>query len=174
MIDVDLTLFVQFANFVIALVMLNLLLIRPIRRILRQRRELFSGLAHDADDLAYHSGRLTRRYENAMRTARKEGSALCQAARSEAEEQRSAVLEAAGGDAEAFASSSREALDKDLANSRKSLQDEIPSLASAIIAKLTDVPPADQEAPSANEETPREPRKTTRTRSKKTPSETKS
>ncbi len=174
MIDVDLTLLVQFANFVIALVMLNLLLIRPIRRILRQRRELFSELAHDAGDLAYHSGRLTRRYENAIRAAKKEGAALCQAMRNEAEEQRNVVLETAGGDAEALASASRNTLDKDLAESRKALHDEIPSLASEIIAKLTNVPPAAQEAPVAPEKSAKEPRRTPRTRTKKNPSETQS
>lgn len=71
MLDLDITFWFQLGNFFIAIFFLNLLLIRPIRKIIKKRNELFDSLASEAD--GYHQDAVTRlqNYEAALALARR-------------------------------------------------------------------------------------------------------
>ncbi len=137
MIDLDLTLFIQLANFLVTMVMLNVLLIRPVRDIIRRRRELSDGMAETADSLNSRAARLLAQYENALQLAREEGNALCQTARQEAENNSQALLAAAGTDAQETLSRARETTKKDIASTREQIHADIPLLAETVVEKLT-------------------------------------
>ena len=49
MLDLNITLLFQLANFFIALIVLNILLIRPVREIIKKRNGLMDDLAGEAD-----------------------------------------------------------------------------------------------------------------------------
>lgn len=49
MIDINVSLFIQIANFLILLLLLNIVLYKPLRGMMRQRREKMDGLAADAE-----------------------------------------------------------------------------------------------------------------------------
>lgn len=74
MLDLNLTFVFQLVNFFIAIFFLNILLIRPVREIIKKRNALMDEMAAEAD--SYHKEAVTRLdgYEAELAKARKEGS----------------------------------------------------------------------------------------------------
>lgn len=72
MLDLNITLIFQFINFIIALFFLNILLIRPIREIIRKRNGMMDDMANEADK--FHSEAVARlkAYETQLAEARKQ------------------------------------------------------------------------------------------------------
>lgn len=84
MIELNVTLWFQLANFIITLVVLNYLLIRPVREMLRQRREKFCGIEEEIDAFTAKAETELAAYEDTLRQAREEAAAVRRAARAEA------------------------------------------------------------------------------------------
>lgn len=96
MLDLNITMLFQLVNFFIALYVLNILLIRPIRSILRERKAKMDGLAGDAE--AFHreaDGRMAG-YESALAAARQESAAVRAEARKAALAEQQAIVAEAG------------------------------------------------------------------------------
>lgn len=72
MLDLDITLVIQLVNFFIALFFLNILLIRPIRDIIRQRNTLMDNIASEADNFHSEAVKKLENYEAQLAAARKE------------------------------------------------------------------------------------------------------
>lgn len=73
MLNIDFSLFLQIANFLILLLLLNIFLYRPIRDIISRRNQEMSSLENSIDDLSDKSDKGTREIEEGMIKARKEG-----------------------------------------------------------------------------------------------------
>lgn len=72
MLDLDITLVIQLINFFIALFFLNILLIRPVREIIRQRNTLMDNIASEADNFHAEAVKKLENYEAQLAAARKE------------------------------------------------------------------------------------------------------
>ena len=72
MIELNVMLLVQLGNFLITLIFLNYLLIRPIRRIIRKREENISKLLAEAEDFSNKAEERLAKYEEALSQARAE------------------------------------------------------------------------------------------------------
>lgn len=70
MLDLNITLLFQFGNFLIALFVLNWLLIRPVREIIRKRNGIFDDLAGEADKFHADAVARLRAYEEELAKAR--------------------------------------------------------------------------------------------------------
>lgn len=72
MLDLNITLVFQFINFLIAIFLLNWLLIRPVRAIIKKRNGIMDGLASEADK--FHSEAVARlnAYEAELAKARQQ------------------------------------------------------------------------------------------------------
>ena len=73
MINIDGSLFIQIANFLILIIALNYLLYRPLRAVLQQRREKFVGYETDISDLAGRAEGRIREIEARLAEARLDG-----------------------------------------------------------------------------------------------------
>jgi F-type H+-transporting ATPase subunit b len=73
MLKIDYSVFVQIVNFLILLFLLNIILYRPIRRILNQRKEEMEGLELRASDLQARSAKESKTLEENVVAARREG-----------------------------------------------------------------------------------------------------
>ena len=73
MLKVDYTLFVQIANFLFLLFLLNIILYRPIRKILGRRTEEMDSYQDAIGDFQNRSARHSTELEENMAEARKEG-----------------------------------------------------------------------------------------------------
>lgn len=72
MLDLNITLLFQFANFLIAIFFLNWLLIRPIRQIIQKRNGIMDGLASEADKFHNEAVARLNAYEAELAKARHE------------------------------------------------------------------------------------------------------
>ncbi|MDR2799833.1 MAG: ATP synthase F0 subunit B [Desulfovibrio sp.] len=75
MLDLNITLFIQLVNFFIAVFVLNLLLIRPIRGIIKKRKGIIGELSGEADNFEAEASRRLVSYEEELMKAR-QGAAL--------------------------------------------------------------------------------------------------
>lgn len=72
MLDIDITLIFQLVNFFIAVYFLNLLLIRPIREIIKKRNGIMDGMAAEADKFHEEAKSRLSAYEAELSRARKQ------------------------------------------------------------------------------------------------------
>lgn len=73
MIDIDWTLFMQIANFLILVFLLNMVLFRPIRGILKERAGILSGLQSDISSLSDTEQGVRQDIQDELLSARKSG-----------------------------------------------------------------------------------------------------
>lgn len=72
MLDLNVTLLFQLANFFIALIVLNILLIRPVRQIIRKRNGIMDDMAAEADSFNAEAAEKLNAYEAELARARQE------------------------------------------------------------------------------------------------------
>lgn len=72
MLDLNITLLFQLANFFIALVVLNILLIRPVRQIIKKRNGIMDDMAAEADSFNAEAAEKLNAYEAELARARQE------------------------------------------------------------------------------------------------------
>ena len=122
MIDLDITFFIQLANFFIVLAVLNPLLIKPIRKIIKERKEAAAALLGESEGFFQSAEGKLGQYEAALAEAMSAGDGITAKAAQEAQ----ASLKAA-----------RERIDADTAAAFDVLRGEIDPLARQIMDKVT-------------------------------------
>lgn len=110
MLDLNITLLFQLANFFIALIFLNWLLIRPIRDIIRKRNGVMDNLASEADQ--FHADAVARleAYEAELAKARQAAGLTREAGKSEGVKELEAILGSARQSARDMLEENRAAL----------------------------------------------------------------
>lgn len=136
MIDLDITLLIQLVNFLIVLVGLNALLIRPIREIIKQRQDKVLGLLGDAEQFVEASDSKIKNYENALIDARKAAVAEREKVKEAALAQETGIVAKATADAQASIAASREKVATDVASAMDKLKGQVGALAEQTIAKV--------------------------------------
>lgn len=91
--------FVQLANFIIILVVLNAVLVAPIRRILKVRAEAVAAQTSEIEGFTSSADGKVKGYQAALEQARREASVVRVGLREEGQVQEKAILEAAGSEA---------------------------------------------------------------------------
>jgi F-type H+-transporting ATPase subunit b len=86
MLTIDFSVIIQVVNFLVLLFLLNVVLYRPIRRILKRRNDEIEGLTHSAAELEEKSLVQSRGLEESNASVRKEGFREKESLRSEAME----------------------------------------------------------------------------------------
>lgn len=95
MLDLNITLVFQLVNFFIALYVLNLLLIRPIREIIRKRKAVMDDMSGESESYEYQAEQRLSDYDNQLTRARQDaGQNREKAHEAGAAEQASLVAEA--------------------------------------------------------------------------------
>jgi len=127
---------IQLVNFLVTLVVLNILLIRPIREIIRKRRETLDRFAAEAAGLDKRAAKTLADYQAALENARERGAVLRKQAREEAETAGQALLADASGKAHETLRAAADATAADIARTRDALRADIPGLVQAMLTKL--------------------------------------
>ncbi|BAV91678.1 ATP synthase F0 subunit B [Candidatus Desulfovibrio trichonymphae] len=70
MLDLNITLLFQLVNFFVAVFVLNILLIRPIRDIIKKRNDVIDGMAGEADNFESEAAQRLSAYEEELARAR--------------------------------------------------------------------------------------------------------
>ena len=132
----DGSLIIQIANFLLIIWILNLILYRPIRNILRQRKERIEGLELSIETYNENAQEKDDAFASGIKEARarglKEKETLLQAA---AEEEKQ-IIENVNAKAQAELAEIREKITKDADNARSSLQERVDEFADEICQKI--------------------------------------
>jgi len=136
MISVDGSLFIQIGNFLVLIWVLNLILYRPIRNILLERKEKIVGLEENIDSFGKEAGDKDAEYHAGIRSARAKGmqekEKLIQAA--EAEEK--AIVGKINEKASADLAKMKEKVAKEAESVRKELLQQVDTFANEIGQKI--------------------------------------
>jgi len=91
--------FVQLANFIILLVVLNAVLIAPVRRMLKVRAERIAVQTSEIESFMSSAEGKVKNYEDALEQARRDAAAVRTGLRAEGQVNEKSILEAATNDA---------------------------------------------------------------------------
>lgn len=136
MINVDGSVFIQIVNFIILIWVLNIILYKPIRNVLAQRKEKITGLEQSIETFNYDSKEKEEAFDAGIKEARAKGLKDKEALVEEASQEEKSIVEKINEKAQADLVQIRSKIAKDTESVRASLQEEIDSFADAIVKKI--------------------------------------
>ena len=136
MINLDWTLFLQFANFLVLLFLLNLLLYRPLSRIMEERDQTVQGGHQRAKDLENQIEAKMAAYREKLQSAKSKAAEERNALRAAAAEEEARIL----GDAQAKAADQVKTVRNKVASqaqeARENLRGQAEELATRVASKV--------------------------------------
>ncbi len=125
MINVDGSVFIQIANFIFLIWVMNMILYKPIRKVLLQRKEKVSGLERSIADFSAQALDKENALASGIKEARASGLKEKQALIQSGSDEEKIVIENINTKAQAELAKSREKIAKDAESVRISLQKEL-------------------------------------------------
>jgi F-type H+-transporting ATPase subunit b len=136
MINVNGSLFIQIINFLFLIWILNIVLYRPIRNILRQRREKFQSLEQNIETSTSDVAEKQNTYTAGIKEARAKGLSEKEALVQAAEEEEKKLIDTINRNAQAELAAVRGRLAQEEAAVREALMKDVDVFASQIGAKI--------------------------------------
>jgi len=136
MLEINYSLFVQIANFLFLLFILNILLYRPIRKVLSRRNDEMNSFQNLIEDYQDRFARDEKDLKNNMIEARKEGFKEKEAFKGEGLEEEKGILKEATTSAEEKIGKARDEMQENLVNVRQSLQSEVEGFSKELAEKI--------------------------------------
>lgn len=132
----DASFIVQMGNFVLLVILLNVVLYKPIRGILAQRKQKIEGLEHTIQSSASTVSEKEDEFNSGIREARSRGVSTKDAIIEAASQDEKKILGQINERAQSNLAEVREKIAKDVEHVRTELQKEIDVFAGAIVEKI--------------------------------------
>lgn len=136
MLDLNITLVFQLINFFIALFLLNWLLIRPVREIIKKRNGIMDGLASEADKFHEEAVARLKAYEAELAKARQQAGANREEGRNEGLAELEAIVGKAQQSARQLLEENRATLQNQADQALAELRDGIDDFSTLLGKKL--------------------------------------
>ncbi|MBM4287196.1 MAG: hypothetical protein FJ135_03420 [Deltaproteobacteria bacterium] len=136
MIDIDWTLFMQIANFLLLVFLLNMVLFRPIRGTLKARQSLFSGLQSDVSSLKESEQDVRQNIHSELLSARKSGITKRDMLKQEGGAMEAGMMEKAKAEVDEEMARMAEKIKADVAAARDALRPQAQSFALDLATKI--------------------------------------
>ncbi len=136
MLDIDITIVVQLLNFLIALVFLNYLLIRPIRNIIAQRKDVMAGFVDGTTRFNAEAEKRLENYESSIAEARAKGSQERESITGAAARNEQETLARAQADAQAIVKKAKDQIRSESEAAMQELRGRVDSLAADALRKM--------------------------------------
>jgi F-type H+-transporting ATPase subunit b len=136
MVSVDGSVFIQIVNFLFLIWVLNLVLYRPIRNVIRQRKERTDGLQHNIDTLAGAAREKDEAFSSGIRDARVRGLKQKEALMAAAVDEEKRIIAEINEKAQAELAAVRAKLEAETTGVRASLEKQLDAFADAIGQKI--------------------------------------
>ena len=136
MVSVDGSLFIQIINFLFLLYVLNLVLFKPIRRVLLERREKITGLQEGVESLSAESVEKDEAYKDGLKGARAEGLKQKEVFVEQASQEEKEIIERINKKAQANLAEIRLQVAEETKKAQSALEQEIDTFARAIGEKI--------------------------------------
>ena len=136
MINLDITLIIQMINFLVLLYVLNLILFRPIRNIIKERNQIVQGFNTDITSLQEAAQDSMEQFEQKIVQAREEGFARVQSMKDEGEEAEAELMATTNEEVQAKIEEARKKVASDIREARTQLQDQVQAFSLAVTEKV--------------------------------------
>jgi F-type H+-transporting ATPase subunit b len=136
MIKVDVSVFMQIVNFLFLIWALNLVLYKPIRKVLLERKEKVEGLEKGIENLNKNAQEKEEAFAAGIKDARSKGQIEKELLLSAAQNEEKQLLEKINKKAQDDLAQMRDKIAKEAENVRTSLQNEVDVFANAIGQKI--------------------------------------
>ncbi|MCA1944727.1 MAG: ATP synthase F0 subunit B [Desulfovibrio sp.] len=136
MIDFDNTFLVQLINFLITLVGLNYLLVKPLRAKLKERADFMAGLLKEAEGFAARAEDKVKNYEEVLAEARKAGTDERLKVKASAEAEEQSLVQAAAAKAQQELAAARQTIAKETEAALAALKAQAPVMAKKVVDKV--------------------------------------
>lgn len=136
MISIDLSFVVQVINFLLLLLILNIFLYKPIRKVLSDREAELTGAREKAAAVDSDVAEKMAQYEARLREMKGKGFEEREALKKEAQAEEARLLDAARSDASGTLSAIKQKVAAEAADARKALQEQAKGLSLEICEKV--------------------------------------
>jgi F-type H+-transporting ATPase subunit b len=136
MIELDWTLFVQILNFLVLVFLLNMVLFRPIRKIIRDRQARLAMFEEDISGLGNNRQGILGDVDEQLTAARREGLGLRENLRLEGSQVESSLLEQVKKEVDAEWTKVEAKIKKDVAKAREALRTQAQDFAASLATKI--------------------------------------
>ena len=136
MINPDITLLIQMINFFILLIVLNLILFRPIRNIIKERNQIVENFNSDIASLTGEAQASMEEFEEKVLEARKEGVGRIQSMKDEGEQAEVELIANTTQEVQAKIEEARKKVASDIQDARTELQKQVQTFSVAVTEKI--------------------------------------
>jgi len=136
MIELNITLLIQLVNFLITLVVLNWLIISPIRKVISARRSKLEGLNADASSFAGQTAEKMDNYSALLAAARVSAVAEREAMRTSGLEMEASLISSAYDQAEAMLAQRHKEISDEAGAAERTLRAQVPALAMKAVERM--------------------------------------
>ncbi|MCL1985588.1 MAG: ATP synthase F0 subunit B [Betaproteobacteria bacterium] len=136
MLDINITAIIQVVNFFIAIIVLNCLLIRPVRNIIRQRKTKLGDMLSSAEAFTSSADEQLAEYQNSLNRARQEAALTRADARADALREQQSLVAEANKRAQEYFVQAKETLLKEMQSTQAVLAGQVKPLADKAVSKV--------------------------------------
>lgn len=136
MLQIDQSLLIQMGNFLLLVILLNIFLYRPIRRIIAQRSEEVGSLEHSIREYQEKAEENEKGIQEHMVQARKEGFLAKESLKTEGVEQEKEILQESSSKVEERIAKARNNIDGQLKDVRKILDEQVAVFSKELAEKI--------------------------------------
>ncbi len=136
MIDIDYSIFIQIALFLVSWFFLARFVFTPFQRLLGEREQRTEGMKAEAETLLEEAQRLRIQYEERITKAKEEGDSIKEGIRQEALEAREELLAQVQEDAARFLQTARQQIQQEMEKGRELALQEAEVLAQQMAEKI--------------------------------------
>jgi F-type H+-transporting ATPase subunit b len=136
MIEINMTLFIQMANFLVFLLLMNFVLYRPIRRIVAERKKLISDRQKGIESLEEQARAALLEYDRTLQDARRTGAQRILELKAAGYEQEKELLREISEQTASKVQQLREGIKKDIAAARKELKQQVKTFSVELAQKI--------------------------------------
>ena len=136
MLNIDGTLILQIANFLVLLLILNLILFKPIRKILSQREEEMESRQNRIDTFQDRATQNEKDVEEGKVRARKDGYAAKEALKTQGLNEEKSVMQEAGAGVEKKLDAAKKEIEAKMTAAREALEGQIGGFSDELAQKI--------------------------------------
>jgi F-type H+-transporting ATPase subunit b len=136
MLNIDGTVILQIANFLVLLFVLNLILFKPIRKVLSQREEEMNSRRKTIDEYQGRAERSEKDIEEGKILARKDGYVAKETLKSQGLEEEKGILQEAGAAVEQKLDAAKKEIEAKVAAARDSLEGQLAGFSTELAQKI--------------------------------------
>ncbi|MBO4300168.1 MAG: ATP synthase F0 subunit B [Desulfovibrio sp.] len=136
MLDLNITMLFQLANFFIALFVLNLLLIRPVRDIIKKRKGIMDGMSDEAGSFEHQAAERLSNYEAELARARQDAMVTREQTRTAGQKEQQKIVAEAQQKARNILAEARKVLQAQAAEALDSLRKQSQAMTGSLVNRL--------------------------------------